>query len=448
MGLAVWALIAYIAVIVVWNAVLKRSIGEAMILGFVVLCAFGTVDFPKLVGVGLAEAGSQNIVFAGLAFTFIGSILTRTGVIDRQIDILNSLLGRVKGGAGYVATVGSAAFGSVAHSGSANAATIGSVAIPWMNRSNWSPHIAATVVAGNAGNGAVIPPSASFFVLIGSAAVAPFVSVEQLFVAMFVTAGWCVSWRLLCIAYFVRRYKIPRVPASEILGLGSSFRRGWTSLFVFVAIAVPIVLTFGAGGDALTSALGAAAVESIDILVWIPVMLGVVAGVIGRQNLPKTWRGWSELMDESAPRFKDVGATMVFAFAGGAVLSELGLSDQLGAVLNGLGAPPIVAALIVGVIIILVAGPLNSTATVATVGGVAFAVLVTAGVHPVLAACSILVFSSTEGASPPGAAAIYISTSLAQVNPARTFVPLIVFYVVPFLFIGTAIALGVLPVPH
>ncbi|MBB4688222.1 TRAP transporter large permease subunit [Amycolatopsis jiangsuensis] len=448
MGLAVWALIAYIAVIVVWNAVLKRSIGEAMILGFVVLCAFGTTSFPRLAWAGLQEAGSQNIIFAALAFTFIGSVLTRTGVVDRQVDILNSLLGRVRGGAGFVATVGSAAFGSVAHSGSANAATIGSVAIPWMGRSNWSPRIAATVVAGNAGNGAVIPPSASFFVLLGSGAVAPFVTVEQLFVAMFATAGWCVAWRLLCIVYFVRRYKIERVPASELLGFAASLRRGWTSLFVFVAIAVPIVLTFGAGGTALTSALGESAVDAIDILVWIPVLLGLVAAAIGRAKLPRTRRGWAQLMDESAPRFKDVGATLVFAFAGGAVLSELGLSDQLGRVLNGLGAPPLIAALIVGVIVILVAGPLSSTATMATVGGVAFAVLVTAGVHPVLAACSILVFSSTEGASPPGAAAIYISTSLAQVNPARTFVPLIIFYVVPFLFIGTAVALGILPVPH
>ncbi|MEU0068811.1 TRAP transporter large permease subunit [Streptomyces sp. NPDC006332] len=448
MGLAVWALVAYIATIVLWNAVLRRSIGEAMIIGFVVLCAFGTASFPDLAWTGIQEASGESIIFAALSFTFVGTVLQRTGVIHRQVDILNSLLGRVRGGAGYVATVGSAAFGSVAHSGSANAATIGAVAIPWMKRSNWQPRIAATVVAGNAGNGTVIPPSASFFVLVGSAAVAPLVSVDKLMVAMFATAGWCVAWRLLCVAFFVRRYRVEAIPASDVPEFLPSLRRGWTSLLVFGAIAVPIVLTLGAGGSALASALGQDVVDSIDILVWIPVLLGLVSAAVGHRQLPKTRQDWTELMEESAPRFKDIGATLVFAFAGGAVLSALGLSDQLGSLLNSLGAPPLVAALIVGVVVILVAGPLSSTATIATVGGVAFSVLVTAGVHPVLAACAVLTFSSTEGASPPGAAAIYVSTSLAQVNPVKTFVPLITLYVVPFLFIGTAVALGVLPVPH
>lgn len=45
---AVWALVAFVGVIIVWNAVFKRNIGEAMILGFVAVCAFvlfgGTVE--------------------------------------------------------------------------------------------------------------------------------------------------------------------------------------------------------------------------------------------------------------------------------------------------------------------------------------------------------------------------------------------------------------------
>ncbi|MFC3999368.1 SLC13 family permease [Nocardiopsis sediminis] len=447
MGIAVWALIAYITSIVVWNAVLKRSIGEAMIVGFVVICAFGGTRFLDVAAAGAAEAVSQDIVFAALAFTFIGFLLQQTGLIDRQVDMLNSLLGRVKGGAGYVATAGSALFGSVAHSGSANAATMGSVVIPWMRRSNWEPRVAATVVAGNAGNGTVIPPSASFFILVGSASVAPFIDVDEFLVAMFVAAAWCVLWRMINVFIFVRRYRIDRVAPEDILPFGTSFRSGWSSLLVFLGIAIPVALTFGPGGAALTGAMGEATVEAVSILVWIPVLLAAFALALGWRKLPRTVAGWSRFIGDTAPRYKDVGATLVFAFAGGGALTELGLSEQLTSSLNGLDAPAPVAALIVGVIVIVIAGPLSSTATIATVGGVAFSVLVAAGVDPILAACAILVFSSTEGASPPGASAIYIATSIAQVNPAKTFIPLITFYVVPFLFIGAAIAIGLLPVP-
>jgi TRAP-type C4-dicarboxylate transport system permease large subunit len=448
MGLAVWALIAYIGTIVVWSVPLKRGIGEAMVVGFLVACAFGGPDVLDLVVVGLQAAFSQEIVFAALAFTFIGFLLAATGVIDRQVDILNSLLGRFRGGAGYVATVGSALFGSVAHSGSANAATMGTVAIPWMKRSQWPPHVAATLIAGNAGNGTVIPPSASFFILIGTATVAPLVSVDALLPAMFAAAAWCVLWRLIVVFIFVRRHKIGRVDRSDIMPFVQAFTRGWTSFLLFLGIVIPVLVTLGPTGEALIGALGEDVMDTVSIVVWIPVLLLLFALVLGRKKLPRTGAAWYGFVAKTAPRYRDIGATLVFAFAGGAVLTELGLADQLSAVLNGFDASPLVMSVVVAVLVVLVAGPLSSTATIATIGGIGFSVLVVAGVDPILAACVVLVAASTEGASPPGASAIYIATGIAGVNPVKTFVPLIVLYVLPILLIAALIGPGWLPVPH
>ena len=448
MGLAVWALIAYISTIVVWSVPLKRGIGEAMVVGFLVVCAFGGSDVLDLVLVGLQAAFSQEIVFAALAFTFIGFLLAATGVIDRQVDILNSVLGRFRGGAGYVATVGSALFGSVAHSGSANAATMGTVAIPWMKRSQWPPHVAATLIAGNAGNGTVIPPSASFFILIGTATVAPLVSVDTLLPAMFAAAGWCVFWRLIVVFIFVRRHKIGRVDRSDIMPFVQAFARGWTSFLLFLGIVVPVLVTLGPTGEALIGALGEDVMDTVSIVVWIPVLLLLFALVLGRKKLPRSGAAWYGFVAKTAPRYRDIGATLVFAFAGGAVLTELGLADQLSAVLNGFDASPLVMSVVVAVLVVLVAGPLSSTATIATIGGIGFSVLVVAGVDPILAACVVLVAASTEGASPPGASAIYIATGIAGVNPVKTFVPLIVLYVLPILLIAALIGPGWLPVPH
>jgi hypothetical protein len=41
--IGVWALVAFVGVIIVWNAVFKRNIGEAMILGFAAVCAFALI---------------------------------------------------------------------------------------------------------------------------------------------------------------------------------------------------------------------------------------------------------------------------------------------------------------------------------------------------------------------------------------------------------------------
>jgi TRAP-type C4-dicarboxylate transport system permease large subunit len=101
--------------------------------------------------------------------------------------------------------------------------------------------------------------------------------------------------------------------------------------------------------------------------------------------------------------------------------------------------------LVVGVLITLVGGPLTSTATVASIGAVGFSALVGVGVAPATAAATILIFASTEGASPPSAAPIFISAGIADVDPATTFVPLILYYVLPIIAIGALISLGILP---
>ncbi|BDM22291.1 MULTISPECIES: TRAP transporter large permease subunit [Pseudomonas] len=447
MGLAVWALATYIAVIILWSTWLKRGIAEAMVIGFVAVCLFGKGDFLGIAVGGMSSAFQEQVVFSALAFTFIGFLLSKTGIIDLQVAMLNSMMGRLPGGAGYVATIGAALFGSVAHAGSANAATIGTVTIPWMKKSQWPAEVSATVVAGNSGLGNVIPPSGSFFILVGLGTVAPFVTVEKLLLTMYAVSAWCLLWRLIMVFMFVRKHKIGRDGNDDIQPLRHTLSQGWWTMLIFIAIAIPICLTLGPVSEMLSAALGSGNMKSISLMIWMPVMLGIFALLMGWRKLPKTFKGWHQLIASTAPRYREVGTTLVFAFAGGASLGLLGLGEQLSDLLQGMNASPLTACFIVVVLVILVAGPLSSTATVATIGGIGFSVLMYAGVNPYLAAALVLIAASTEGASPPGSASIYIASGIAQVPPARTFIPLIVYYVVPFIFIGVGVGMGWLPVP-
>ncbi|WP_276131526.1 TRAP transporter large permease subunit [Mycobacterium kyogaense] len=102
---AVWALIAFIAAIVIWNAVFKRNIGEAMIVGLVAVAAFAGSKAPTYVWHGFVDSISEEVTFAGLAFIFMSFLLAKTPVLDRLIDVLNSFLGRLRGGPVYTSTV-------------------------------------------------------------------------------------------------------------------------------------------------------------------------------------------------------------------------------------------------------------------------------------------------------------------------------------------------------
>ena len=66
--------------------------------------------------------------------------------------------------------------------------------IPWMQRSQVSGPVAATIVAGNAGLGAVFPRGSSFFILTGSATVMPLLDADNLVLPLFVAGAWCLLY--------------------------------------------------------------------------------------------------------------------------------------------------------------------------------------------------------------------------------------------------------------
>lgn len=448
MGLSIWSLVVYIVAIIFWNSALKRNIGEAMLVGWLVVLVFAKEKFLVLMWDSIVFASTQETVYAALAFVFMAFIMTKTGLVDRMVDILNSTLGRVAGGAGYISTVASALMGLVSGSGSGNAASVGAVTIPWMVKSNWSPTLSATLVSGNAGLGIALPPCSSMFLLLGLGVVAEKVSTGSLYMALLTAGLWTLLFRLLLVRWFVYKYNIQPLPPEMIKPLGETFKKGWTSLLIFFGILIPVVLTIGPIGDKLAAikTFGPKGVSSISLIVWIPILISWIALLEGRKYLPNTAKGMFELIRSSAKRYVVVGATLVFAFAAGRVMTKLGLAKDMMDLLQTFNLSPVMMIIIVGVLVTLIGGPLTSTATVVAIGSVSFSALLYAGVEPAIAAAVILIFSSTEGATPPGAAPIFIACGIANVDPVKTFVPLILYFVLPIMAIGVLIALKILPI--
>lgn len=471
---AVWALVTFVGVIIVWNAVFKRNIGEAMILGFVAVCAFvlfgGTVEDGSAwsaISGSVLDALQEEVTFAGLAFVFMSYLLTRTPVLDKLIDLLNSVLGRLRGGPVYTATAAGGIFGAIAHVGAAVTAAVGSVTVPWMKRSGVRPELAATVVAGGAGMGVTFPFSATMFILVGGLAAQGVMQPDEIVKPLAIAGLWCLGYRFVLSWFLVRRNGIQPIAAEDRIPFGRSLRSGWTSLLLFGPILVPLLLTRGPVADALGSYSGVSDAmkkpveladgttlaaqpytmpDVISLITWIPVLMIVLVLVLGRKHLPRTTSGWWTAIGKAAPSFGVIGITIVAAFSAANLLGELGLAEQLESVLAGLDAPGWIMAIAIGVIIVAIAIPLTASATMAAVGPVAVIALAGAGIPAPVAAAAVLVFASTEGASPPSGAPIYVAAGIARVDPVKTFVPLLTYYCLPILGIGVLIATGLLPV--
>lgn len=443
------ALLVFIAVTVVMNVPLKRPISESLLVALVATSLVGGLHAPGLLWTGVSGALANDVTFAGMAFVFMGVIVQATGLIERMITIFNSVFGRLRGGAAYVSTAGSAAIGLVAGSTAGNAATVGSVTIPWMKQNGWSSARAATLVAGNSGLGVSLPPNSTMFIILATPAAAG-VAAGDVYVSLAMAGLYCVLYRMAVVFFWTRRDGIEKTDSSHIARLGTALRQEWSSLLIFIGIAIPVLLTFGPLFDRLSAPdrIGEDAMGEISIIVWVPILISLIALIEGRKRLKGRWGSVVKAVRAEVPQFATVGISLFAALAASEIMSELGVGPQLSGVLNGLNLPKGLLIAVVCVVCVLVATPLSSTATAAAIGAPAVIAMNSVGVPPVVAICAVLVCTSTEGASPPVGAPIYLASGMAEVNPARTFVPLVIWFVLPIIALGWLLGMGWLPIPH
>jgi len=303
--------------------------------------------------------------------------------------------------------------------------------------------------AGNAGVGQSMPSCTAMFLLLGLAPVAAAMTVGQAYIAVLCGGAWTFVYRLIRVWLYAKKYNVQAVPEDQIKPFGQSFHDNWTSLLMLAGIAIPLLLTMGPVAKFLTAAesFAKAGVSSINIVLWVPVVVSVICLIVGRKSLPQTGSEWIGLLKGCQPTFATVGGVLLFALAASNVLTMVGFDQDLKVLLEALTLPNLVMIILTCIMIVLVAGPLSAVATTAAVGSVAFSVFVGAGVNPIAAVVAFMICISTEGASPPSSSPIFISCGLAEVDdPKVIFVPLITDYVLPLIGVATLVAVGVLPI--
>lgn len=91
-------------------------------------------------------------------FILFGPVLFATGVGKGFMDVAQFTGGRVRGGAGQIAVIGSASFGTLSGSSVANVATTGAFTIPTMKRLGYSKNLAGAIEASASSGGQIMPP--------------------------------------------------------------------------------------------------------------------------------------------------------------------------------------------------------------------------------------------------------------------------------------------------
>ena len=182
---------------------LKMPIGLAMgIVGF--------VGFAQIVSVSAALRVLSSELYTTFAsyslsvipmFVLMGFFAFYAGLGAKLYDFAYKVVGHLSGGLAMSSEVACAIFGAVCGSSTATTATIGSIAIPEMQKYKYSDSLATASIAAGGALGILIPPS-TIFVIYGVAAEQ---SIGRLFLAgifpgilltiMYMLAIWIVAKR-------------------------------------------------------------------------------------------------------------------------------------------------------------------------------------------------------------------------------------------------------------
>lgn len=446
-GIGIWAFLAYIGFILFWNLIVKRKLAEAMMFAWLIVCLFHGFAAPDALWKSFLAGTRTSSCLSPILFVGMAALMEETQIIGRLIDILNSLLGRLKGGPAYISVLASALMGLISGSTAANAATVGSITIPWMMETGWGKNQAAIMNSGNAGLGVSLPPSTSMFLMLGFADVAAYVTTGEVYLTVLTTGCYGILYRLLVTHFYIRKYHIEALAKEQVPSFRKTIQEKWSSLIIFIGVMIPLLLTTGPVSVFLKkSTFGTRGTKAIDIIIWVPVL--IILGVLfeGRKYLPKSKTGWTKFCGTLSKKFFNVAPIIMFAMCGSEALSSIGFGRDVSIFMGELGLSRVLTIVLVAVLVECVVGPLNASAATMALGPVCFLCLKNVGVPPAVAVAVFLMLVSNQGAIPPSSSAIYISCGISGSDVTETFSTLLCHYAIPIACIAVLIALGILPV--
>jgi tripartite ATP-independent transporter DctM subunit len=219
------------------------GVGAALALAF--------ADFPMdVLAQRMLYAVDSFPLVAVPLFMLAGELMVKGGIMDRLINLANSVVGQVRGGLAHVCLVSGTCLSAVSGAAVADATALGSTLGPALRR-NYDNGFASAVIAASANLGPIIPPSAAMIVYAIMAG--NLVSVGGLFMAGVVPGLIMAAGMMALCSYIAYRRNYPTT--GEPFHFANVLREARRSLIVLL---MPIIVIGGIVGGAFTATEGAA----------------------------------------------------------------------------------------------------------------------------------------------------------------------------------------------
>lgn len=387
-GVPWWALAAVLVAFVAFFAG-GIYVGAALAM-LALLAGFGLSDRPFWNFIGeMIWAPSTNFVLVSVPlFLLMGEVMLRAGLSERLYRALNVWMGRLPGGLLHTNIVACGVFSAVAGSSVATAATMGSVALPYFEKTAYPPKLVLGSLAAGGALGNLIPPGITFIIYglitetsVGAlylAAVGPSILVVLLFIAV--------------ILYYSRKL--------GLRGDGPGGRIGWRERVASLSDLVPTALLIGLVLGTIYAGW-ATPTESAA--------LGVAGSlVLAALDRKLTWHMLAGSMRATARTTSMIALILFGAYVLNYILSALGIPQMLSKFLTGLPFPGWVIMLIIIGFYLALGTFMEGMSMVITTIPLLFPVVKALGYDPIWFGVVITMLVEIAMISPPDGTVLYV----------------------------------------
>ena len=266
-------------------------------------------------------------------FILAGLVMERVGISRRLVELMDALIGHVRGGLAMVAVVSCCLFSAISGSAPATVAAIGLILIPAMTKAGYSKTFATALVASSAEVDILIPPSIALVVY----GVISETSIGELFMAGMIP-GILIGISLLFLVYWMtlkRGYGQGRRRRKSLKEMGIAF------VSAFWGLLAPIIILGGIYGGVFTPTESAA----------VAAVYGIVVGILIYRSL--SFSDLLKLLIDTAVASATIMVIVMSASVFAWILTTGRVAQSVFSVMTALTTSPVFVLMVLNVLLLI-----------------------------------------------------------------------------------------------
>jgi tripartite ATP-independent transporter DctM subunit len=218
--------------VIIFLTVINVPIAFALSITTVLFLLWKGTASLSVVPLNLFSGASSFPLLAIPLFILAGGLMETSGISLRLVNLANSFVGFIRGGLAMVTVVATMIQSEISGSSVADAAAIGNVVIPAMEKRGYPKALSAAIVSNAASAAILIPPSIPMIIYAWMAEV----SVAKLFFAGFLPGFLACASMMGLSYYYARKLNLPVERKFSLNEVGKSTARAFWALFIPIVI--------------------------------------------------------------------------------------------------------------------------------------------------------------------------------------------------------------------